>query len=177
MKRKLNDGPFPRGRTPNIISSMSDLKVMFVCLGNICRSPLAHAVFEHRAAGEGLDIFTESCGTGAWHVGEPADARMRSTAKGHGVSINHYARRFQPSDLDEYDLIIPMDKANFKDIQRYAGPEHKDKIHLMREWDPEGGTDVPDPWYGGPEGFETVYEIVDRSCRVLVDELNEKLSR
>ncbi|MDC7231839.1 MAG: low molecular weight phosphotyrosine protein phosphatase [Spirochaetales bacterium] len=152
---------------------MSKLKVMFVCLGNICRSPLAHAVFEDMAAREGLDVFTESCGMGAWHVGEPADARMRRTAKDRGVTINHYARRFEPSDLDEYDLIIPMDRSNMKDLKRYARPEHMDKIHLMREWDPEGGTEVPDPWYGGPEGFETVYDIVERSCRALVDDLKK----
>ena len=152
------------------------MKVMFVCLGNICRSPLAHAVFETMVNDLELDIEVESCGMGAWHVGEPADSRMRSCAAGHGVNINHYARRFNPSDLDDYDLIIPMDKSNLKDIKRYAKPEHMKKIHLMREWDPEGGTEVPDPWYGGPDGFETVYSIVERSCAVLVDELKEKLS-
>lgn len=155
---------------------MSTYKVMFVCLGNICRSPLAHAVFEDMARRQELDVFTESCGMGAWHVGEQADSRMRKTAESHGVELNHLARRFQPSDLDEYDLIIPMDRENLKDIKKYAGDQHKDKIRLLREWDPEGGREVPDPWYGGPEGFETVYEIVERSCRVLVDELKDTLS-
>ncbi|QEN07115.1 low molecular weight phosphotyrosine protein phosphatase [Oceanispirochaeta crateris] len=157
---------------------MSDFKVMFVCLGNICRSPLAHAVFQQRAEEEGLNVFVESCGTGAWHIGEPADSRMRRTAQDHGVVINHLARKFQPSDLDEYDLIIPMDRSNRKDLLTHARPVHQEKIHLMREWDPQGGQDVPDPWYGGPEGFETVYDIVDRSCRVLIDQLkkDEKLS-
>lgn len=153
------------------------MKVMFICMGNICRSPLAHAVFEQMTEQEGLDIFTESCGMGAWHVGEPADGRMRRTAKDHGVIINHNARHFQPSDLDNYDLLVPMDKGNLKDLEPFIKPEHRDKVHLMREWDPEGGTEVPDPWYGGPEGFETVYRIVERSCRVLVDELKEKLSK
>ncbi len=150
---------------------MTVKKVMFVCLGNICRSPLAHAVFEKRAFEAGLDIKVESCGTGAWHVGEPADSRMRRTAESHGVTINHLARKFQPSDLKEYDLIIPMDKANRKELQRVADAEQLKKIRLMREWDPKGGAEVPDPWYGGPEGFETVFEIVDRSCAALVDEL------
>jgi len=150
---------------------MSVKKIMFVCLGNICRSPLAHAVFDKRASEAGLNIQTESCGTGAWHVGEPADARMRKTAGEHGVIITHHARQFQPADLDDYDLIIPMDKGNLRDLKKYARPEHLEKIRLMREWDPQGGTEVPDPWYGGPEGFETVFEIVDRSCEVLVQEL------
>lgn len=153
------------------------MKVMFICMGNICRSPLAHAVFDDMAAREGLDVFTESCGMGAWHVGEPADPRMRRTAKDHGVTVNHHARQFNPSDLDEYDLLIPMDKGNLRDMEPFLKPEHREKVHLMREWDPEGGTEVPDPWYGGPEGFETVYRIVERSCRVLVDELKENLSK
>ncbi len=147
---------------------------MFVCLGNICRSPLAHAVFEDMAAKEGLDIFTESSGTGAWHAGEPADDRMRATAREHGVSITHRARRFQPSDLDDYDLIIPMDKGNLRDIKAYAQPRHAGKIHLMREWDPQGGREVPDPWYGGIDGFEKVYAIVERSCRALVEDIKSR---
>jgi len=154
---------------------MSVKKIMFVCLGNICRSPLAHAVFEKKAADAGLDMIVESCGMGAWHVGEPADARMRRTAQSHGIIINHSARPFNPSDLDDYDLIIPMDMSNLKDLKRYARSEHLDKIHLMREWDPQGGTEVPDPWYGGPEGFDTVFEIVDRSCDVLVHDLKDRL--
>jgi len=156
---------------------MANMKVMFVCLGNICRSPLAHAVFESVAREEGLDVFVESCGTGNWHVGEPADSRMRKTAKEHGVVIDHHARQFQPSDLDDYDLIIPMDKGNLRDLKKFARPEHQEKIHLLREWDPDGGTEVPDPWFGGPEGFETVFDIVDRSCRVLAASLQEPSER
>ncbi len=145
-------------------------------MGNICRSPLAHAVFENMARQEGLDIFVESCGMGAWHVGEPADSRMRKTASRHGVNIDHLARRFQPSDLDEYDLIIPMDKSNLKDLKRYMKPEHQEKVVLMREWDPQGPGEVPDPWYGGPEGFETVFTIVERTSRALLDDVKQRMA-
>ena len=154
---------------------MNQFKILFVCLGNICRSPLAHAVFETMADREGLDIFVESCGTGSWHTGEPADSRMRSTAREHGVIIDHLARRFQPSDLDEYDLIVPMDKINLKDLKRYMHPEHRDKVVLLRDWDPEGPGEVPDPWYGGPEGFETVYTIVERSCSALLEDVKSRI--
>ena len=145
-------------------------------MGNICRSPLAHAVFEDMAAGEGVDVFVESCGMDAWHVGEPADSRMRETAGKHGVRINHYARKFQPSDLDDYDLIIPMDKGNLRDLKRYMQPEHEDKVVMMRDWDPQGPGEVPDPWYGGPEGFETVYTIVERTSRALLEDVKKRLS-
>lgn len=154
---------------------MEKYKVLFVCLGNICRSPLAHAVFESMAKAEGENLFVESCGTGSWHTGDPADSRMRQTAKSHSVTIDHLARRFQPSDLDEYDLIIPMDQSNLNDLERYIRPEQREKIHLLREWDPEGPGEVPDPWFGGPEGFETVYTIVERSCRVLLEDVKSKI--
>ena len=154
---------------------MKKMKVMFVCLGNICRSPLAHAVFEDLVEKEGLPVETESCGMGSWHVGEPSDGRMRRTAAGHGVNISHYARAFRPSDLDEYDLVIPMDRQNLKDLKRYARSEHMDKIHLMREWDLEGGVEVPDPYYGGDQGFENVYDIVERSCRSLIADLKQRM--
>lgn len=147
------------------------MRIMFVCMGNICRSPLAHAVFEKMAREAGLDVFVESSGTDAYHVGEQADSRMRRTAAARGVTINHYARRFNPQDLDDYDLIIPMDKGNLREVKRHARSEHLSKIHLMRAWDPQGGTEVPDPWYGGDEGFENVFSIVDRSCRALTEEL------
>ena len=156
---------------------MSDFRILFVCLGNICRSPLAHAVLQNMAEREGVDLFIESCGMGSWHVGEPADSRMRQTAKKHGVVIDHLARRFQPADLDEYDLIIPMDDDNYRDLKRYMEPEHEDKVHLLREWDPVGPGAVPDPWYGGPEGFETVYTIVERSCRSFLEEIMKRIGK
>lgn len=155
---------------------MDKFKVLFVCLGNICRSPLAHAVFDTMAKNEGLDLFVESCGTGSWHTGEPADSRMRQTAKSHGVTIDHLARRFQPSNLDEYDLIIPMDQNNLNDMAGYIKAEHQDKVVLLRDWDPQGPGEVPDPWFGGPEGFEIVYTIVERSCRALLDDLKSKIN-
>ena len=155
---------------------MAQFKVMFVCLGNICRSPLAHAVLEDMAGQENLDIFVESCGMGAWHIGDPSDPRMRRTAAGHGVRIDHYARRFQPSDLDDYDLIIPMDRENKNELLAYSNEGNRDKIILMRNWDPEGPGEVPDPWFGEDDGFETVYTIVERSCRKLLEDIKNRIS-
>jgi len=151
-------------------------KIMFVCLGNICRSPLAHAVFDHEAATRGAgDLFeTESSGTAAYHEGEPADARMRETALAHGVRIDHRARHLKKADLDNYDLILAMDRANLAGILKLAAnPQQREKIRLFRDFDGQAGPDaeVPDPYYGGPEGFEEVFRIADRTCAGLLDQL------
>ncbi|MBN2340524.1 MAG: low molecular weight phosphotyrosine protein phosphatase [Deltaproteobacteria bacterium] len=145
-----------------------ETKIMFVCLGNICRSPLAHAVFESLVQEAGLTNFKiESSGTTAYHVGELPDARMRATASEHGVKMTHRARQLKPSDLDHYDLILAMDNENLSNIRRLAAsPEQLNKIQLFRDYDPEGGNgaEVPDPYYGGAAGFENVFQIVHRTA-------------
>lgn len=154
-------------------------RIMFVCTGNICRSPLAHAVFEdlvHRAGRQG-EFEVESSGTTAYHVGEPADARMRKTARQHGVDINHRARHFSAYDFEEYDLILAMDNQNLANIKRQAPDSTAaNKVRLFRDFDPaaQPGSEVPDPYYGGAEGFERVYTMVERTCRELLAALNGK---
>ncbi|MBO6576214.1 MAG: low molecular weight phosphotyrosine protein phosphatase [Rhodothermales bacterium] len=156
---------------------MSDPKigVLFVCLGNICRSPLAEGVFQHHVREAGLEeqFRIDSAGTGSWHVGEPADRRMRQTAKGHGVLLTSRGRQFEYDDFQEWDHILVMDRSNLHDVLFLDRKDRfGDKVRLFREFDPEPEDhQVPDPYYGGPEGFERVYQIVDRTCAALLKSL------
>jgi protein-tyrosine phosphatase len=157
---------------------MSDLSIMFICTGNICRSPLAHAVMEHLIREEGLEgrIRVESSGTGAWHAGEPADPRMRRTAERHGIRINHRSRQLRRRDLEDFDLLLAMDRGNHRDtVSLSRNGNEGSKVRMFRDFDPEGDGDVPDPWYGGPEGFEEVWRIVERTCRALLPGLKDML--
>ncbi len=147
---------------------------MFVCMGNICRSPLAEALFREHVRRRGLEAAFEirSSGTGGWHVGGGADRRMAATAAQHGLSLEaHCAAQFAAADLERYDWIIVMDKDNLSDVLALdADDAHGHKVQLMRSFDatPEG-YGVPDPYYGGPEGFERVYEILERSTARLLE--------
>ena len=149
--------------------------VLFVCLGNICRSPLAEGVFRHLAAEAGLaDRFEiDSAGTGGWHVGEPPDARARMVAKQHGVALDSRARQVTPEDFERFDHIVAMDHDNLRTLQRMAAAAGADaRIALLRSHDPSAdGDEVPDPYYGGASGFETVYEMVHRACSALLERL------
>lgn len=156
------------------------MKIMFVCTGNICRSPLAEAVFRDLVAQEGCDGHFEidSSGTTAYHVGQSADDRMRAVAASHGVQIRHRSKQFTAQDLDDYDLLLAMDRSNLREMRSIARrPEQLEKIRLFREFDPEGGAgaEVPDPYYGGRSGFETVYEMVDRTGRALLSSLLDRI--
>ena len=151
---------------------------MFVCAGNICRSPLAEGVFRHIARENGvLDRFDiASSGTGGWHAGELPDRRMRQTAERHGVSLEgQRAQQLERGDLSYYDLVLAMDKRNLSHIQHLDGAgEYADKIHLFRSFDPHpGDMQVPDPYYGGDQGFENVYTMVERTVRSLLTTLDE----
>jgi protein-tyrosine phosphatase len=149
-------------------------KILFVCLGNICRSPLAEGVFQHlvKEAGREAEFEIDSCGTGGWHAGELADPRSRAVAQRHGLTLTHRARQFERSDFEKFDLILAMDRENQSDLNSLSNlkPEHAAKVKLLREYDPQakGDLNVPDPYYGGPEGFETVYQMVERSARKLL---------
>ena len=152
------------------------VRIHFVCLGNICRSPIAEAVFRDKVKEAGLaDAFhIQSSGTGDWHVGEGADDRMRQTAKEHGHSLeDHSASQFQKNDLEATDHVFVMDKNNLNDVLFFDEDDrYSNKVRLFRAFDPEPRDDqVPDPYYGGEQGFETVYDIVDRTTDVLLDRL------
>ncbi len=163
---------------PDTTPAPDPIRVLFVCMGNICRSPLAEGYFRKLLEDEGLaDRFeVDSAGTGPWHVGEAPDARMRSTARGRGLSLESIrARQVQRRDLYDYDHVFVMDKTNLHDTLA-LDPEgdHSTRIRLFREFDPEPETyQVPDPYTGGQKGFENVYDIVARTCRAILDRLKK----
>ena len=152
--------------------------VSFVCMGNICRSPTAEAVMRHLVseAGLGNAITLDSAGTGAWHVGEERDRRSRAEAKRRGMPIAGPARQFVRGDFARFDLVLALDEENARELRRLAPTdEARAKIHLLREFD-EGaapGAEVPDPYYGGPEGFELVFDICLAACRGLLEHLRK----
>jgi protein-tyrosine phosphatase len=149
--------------------------VLFVCLGNICRSPLAEGVFRHLVEERGLaDRFTiDSAGTGAWHVGQPPDPRSTDVAAAHGVALSGRGRQVRAEDLRRFDVVVAMDRENLRDLQDLLGStDSHARLHLLREFDPDADQpDVPDPYFDGPTGFETVYRMVRRSCERLLESL------
>lgn len=161
------------------MSEKKPFKVMFVCAGNICRSPLAHAMFDKVIKEKGLeDLFiTESSGTNGFHVGDLPDIRTRENALSHNLDVSHISRKFESEDLEEWDLLLVMDKSNYKNVlAKSTSREQENKIHLFREWDSQSGDiEVPDPYMGGTQGFEDVYKIVERTTYFLVNDLVEKM--
>ena len=154
-------------------------RVLFVCLGNICRSPLAEGVMRHLVEEHGLEdrIEVDSAGTGAWHVGESPDPRSMEVAARNGVSLDgQAARKVRPSDFRHFTRVMAMDGAILRDLQGLAPPDARAEIRLLREYDPQGPGDVPDPYYGGADGFDRVYEMVERSCRALLEEIGRERS-
>lgn len=152
------------------------IRVLFVCLGNICRSPLAEGVFRHLVEQEGLaDRFEiDSAGTGPWHVGELPDSRMRATARKYGLSLDDQrGRQLARTDLDRFDHVFVMDKSNLHDtLALDPDGDHGTRVRLFREFDPEPETyQVPDPYSGGQRGFDDVYTIVERTSRAILDRL------
>jgi protein-tyrosine phosphatase len=159
------------------------MKILFVCLGNICRSPLAEGVFRHRVEAAGLtdQFHIESAGTGGWHVGNPPDRRMIQTAQRHGVDISKQrAQKFSADFAEQFDLILGMDQSNVDDMLAVWGyedeldPSDLAKIRRFRDFDPipENG-DVPDPYYGGSAGFEHVFQMVDRTCEAMLHQVQD----
>lgn len=155
---------------------MTPTRLCFVCLGNICRSPTAAAVMRHLVAREGLQdaVHVESAGTAGWHVGAPADPRSAAELARRGVPLEHRARRFAAADFDRFDLILAMDAQNLADLRALApGPAAAGRVRLLREFDPDADGDraVPDPYYGGADGFATVFDMVEAACRGLMEHL------
>jgi protein-tyrosine phosphatase len=149
-----------------------------VCLGNICRSPTAEAVMRALVREAGLEdrIEVESAGMGDWHIGHPPDRRATEAARRRGVVMEGAARQVRVSDFNEFDLLLAMDRENLAELRELApDAEAEAKVHMLREYDPASAgapdLDVPDPYYGGPQGFETVLDQVEAACRGLLDAL------
>lgn len=155
---------------------MEKKKILFVCMGNICRSPSAEAVFNGLIKRDGLagKYEIDSAGTGPWHVGEPADKRMQSHAVKRGYNLTSISRQFNPDfDFDHFDMIVAMDDENMHTLKsRARNKKDRAKIYKItdfrREWN---YTEVPDPYYGGEEGFELVLDLLEDSCEGLLDKL------
>jgi protein-tyrosine phosphatase len=154
------------------------VRILFVCLGNICRSPTAEVVFRTIAAREApeLTIEVDSAGTAGYHIGEPPDPRTRQAAlrRGHDMSPLR-ARIIEPQDFERFDLILAMDRENLSALLRRAPAHARERIRLFLEFAPEAATtDVPDPYYGGPNGFEEVLDLVEAAARGLLQHLLQR---
>ena len=157
-------------------------RILFVCLGNICRSPTAEGVMRRVVREEGLEdeFEIDSAGTGGWHVGNPPDARATESARRRGITLAGEARRVTRQDFEDYDLLLAADRENVDDLRAIAPDEHaRAKVRLLREFDPDidpahPDLDVPDPYYGGPDGFEDVLDLVEAACRGLLAEVRPR---
>ncbi|MEP0202605.1 MAG: low molecular weight protein-tyrosine-phosphatase [Halioglobus sp.] len=146
--------------------------VLFVCLGNICRSPTAHGVFQHKinAAGLGHTVSVDSCGTGNWHAGEPPDGRASAAAALRGYDLSELrARQVTPHDFDQYDFILAMDESNLEDLRAMAPSGYSGQLALFLDF-ASGLSDstVPDPYYGGENGFDEVLDLIETASEGLL---------
>jgi protein-tyrosine phosphatase len=153
--------------------------VLFVCRGNICRSPLAEGVFRTVVAerGRGLDMLLDSAGTGCWHAGREPDRRSITVAARHGVDISgQRARKVLPEHLSRFDVILGMDRANVRDLKALAAQAARDRIHLYLDFATGKAADVPDPYYGGAEAFASVYRMMREASEALAKRLEASVS-
>ena len=158
---------------------MNKTKILFVCLGNICRSPSGEAVMKGVVENEGLSnrFEIDSAGTAAWHSGEPADPRMQVHANKRGYTLTSISRPVEPDvDFDKFDYIIAMDEQNMRDLQRMAKTEkHHKKLHMMTDFSKEFDyRSVPDPYYGGDKGFELVLDLLEDACGGLLEKIKDE---
>ena len=150
------------------------MNILVVCLGNICRSPMAHGLLLDKVNKEKLNWTIDSAGTGGWHAGETPDKRMQVTAKKHGIDLSQLkARQFVVADFNDFDLIYAMDSSNYENIVALAKTEQeKDKVKMiLEESHPNMNLSVPDPYYGGEDGFEDVYNLLNDAVTTLVERL------
>jgi len=150
------------------------VRILFVCLGNICRSPTAEAVMSGLVAEAGLDgeIEVESAGTGSWHIGHPPDERSVAAAADRGVELTGTARQVAESEFSNFDLIVAMDSSNLDELRQLApGSDERSRLRLLRSYADGDDLDVPDPYYGGEDGFAEVVAMIERNCRALLEEL------
>ena len=150
-------------------------RLLFVCTGNICRSPLAEAIFRHQAeqAGRGADFEVDSAGTHGYHEGEPADPRARRVGASRGVAVASIAREVRDSDFKHFDLILALDRGHLRELRARCPVPLRDRIRLMRDFGDTPGGDVPDPYYSGEETFEEVFDLLDGCCRGLLAGLTQ----
>jgi protein-tyrosine phosphatase len=154
------------------------VSVLFVCMGNICRSPTAEGVFRKIISEAGLDdsVHSDSAGTHAYHTGEPPDRRARAAAERRGISLEHLrARRIVESDFEVFDFILAMDQDNLMNLRDAAADEHHGKLHLFLDFATAGHhTEVPDPYYGGSSGFEKVLDLVEEASQGLLEAVRKR---
>ncbi len=157
---------------------MRKVSVLFVCLGNICRSPLGAAILKKKVKDKKLEaqVEVDSCGTSNYHIGDGADPRTIASASRHGVPVDHCARQLTADDLDRFDYVFAMDKSNYENIVRLAnGRDVAGKVRLMREFDPlKTDDEVPDPYYGNEKHFQEVFDILNRSTDHFLQYLKTK---
>jgi len=161
---------------------MEKIKILFICLGNICRSPAAEGVMASLIEKEGLSelISVDSAGTLGYHQGESADPRMKVHAEKRGYNLTSISRKFIPQkDFDEFDYIITMDNSNFKDIKKLdSGNKHKDKVFKMAQFIKNYKvSEVPDPYYEGPEGFEYVLDLIEDGCNEILHKVKDEIKQ
>jgi len=154
------------------------VKILFVCMGNICRSPTAEGVFRHKVVDAGLEdnIHIDSAGTIAYHVGHPPDPRAQKAALKRGIDLStQRARRVTSADFEEFDFVIAMDSDNHYELEAICPAEHEDRLHMFLKFAQNSGeTDVPDPYYGGGYGFETVLDLIEDASEGLLQHLTHK---
>ncbi len=150
------------------------MKILMVCLGNICRSPLAEAILREKAEANSLDIEIDSCGTGDYHIGEAPDERSQANALKNGVDISYLrARQFKAADFENFDRIYVMDQSNYDNVAKVSShSEQMKKVELiLNTLNPGSNEPVPDPYFGGDAGFQRVFELLDAACDKIVEDL------
>jgi len=160
-----------------VIARKDKVSVLFVCMGNICRSPTAEGVFRHHVSGAGMDenVVADSAGTHAYHEGEPPDSRAMAAAERRGMSLEGIrARRVADDDFERFDFIIAMDEDNLFRLKEQAPPEYHSKLRLFLEFSTSDEREVPDPYYGGAAGFERVLDLVEDASRGLLETLSSQ---
>ena len=151
-------------------------KILMVCLGNICRSPLAHGILSHKASIENLPIIVDSAGTGSWHIGSAPDPRSIATAKKYGIDISmQKARQFNTHDFNDFDHIFVMDKSNLTDKIKTRIFSLLEVELILKQLESTEVLSVPDPYYGGDQGFEHVYQLLDKACQQIIENIKTQL--
>jgi protein-tyrosine phosphatase len=150
------------------------MKILMVCLGNICRSPMAEGVLRHLAKDKGIDLEIDSAGTNRYHTGEPPDPRAQDAMNKYGIDIcDLRARTIEPADFERFDLLLVMDRSNYSDVMKLAPREaYTEKVRLLMDYASGfGATEVPDPYYGGDEGFDEVYHMLVAACEAVLEDV------